>query len=131
VKLLIDEPGSATAQHLWSTSTRTICSRLLYPEARAALAAAGRAGRVAPVEHIQAQERLEAFWQAIDRLGVRTRLARRAGDLADEQGLRGYDAVHLASFETIASDATVLVTFDADLRRAALALGYPVAPSSR
>jgi predicted nucleic acid-binding protein len=129
VKLLIDEPGSAMAQQLWSTSTRTICSRLLYPEARAALAVAVRAGRVATVEQIQARERLEAFWQATDRLGVRTRLARRAGDLAEEQGLRGYDAVHLASFETIASDATVLVTFDDDLRRAAQAMGFPVAPA--
>ena len=131
LKLLIDEPGSVMAQQLWRTSTRTICSRLLYPEARAALAAAARARRVTTVEHIRARERLEAFWQAIDRLGVRTRLARRAGDLAEVHRLRGYDAVHLASYESIAGDATVLVTFDDDLRDAALALGFPVAPATR
>jgi predicted nucleic acid-binding protein len=80
-------------------------------------------------ELLRARAQLEELWEAVDRVAVRTSLVRRAGDLADQHALRGYDAVHLASFETLASDETLLVTFDEDLRRAARAIGLTVAPA--
>ena len=42
-------------------------------------------------------------------------------------GLRGYDAVHLASYELIEAENSVLVSADGDLTRAALSLGHAVA----
>ena len=55
-------------------------------------------------------------------------LARRAGDLAEQHGLRGYDAVHLASAEAVADPDTVFVAADARLLDAAGALGVMAAP---
>lgn len=129
MKLLIEEPGSTVARRVWEASARAVCSWLLYPEARAALAAATRAGRVEDDEHVRARELMERLWRETDRLGLRTALARRAGDLAEQHALRGYDAVHLACFETLAEEA-ILVTFDDDLRRAARASGFALAPAS-
>lgn len=79
-------------------------------------------------EHLRARELLEELWRAAGRLGIGTDIARRAGDLADEHALRGYDAVHLASYEAIASEQTILVTLDEDLRRAARQIGFTIAP---
>jgi hypothetical protein len=129
--------GSRRAEARRGSRRITHCSRYvattrrlkaLYPEARAALAAATRAGRVGDVEYLHARELLEELWRAADRLGTRTSLAHRAGDLAEEHALIGDDAVHLASFETIASDGAPLVAFDEGLRRAALAIGFAIAP---
>jgi len=46
VPLLIAEPGSARAATLWDQADRVISVRLLYPEARTALADAKRLGRL-------------------------------------------------------------------------------------
>jgi uncharacterized protein len=61
-------------------------------------------------------------------IGVDWALARQAGDLAEHYGLRGYDAVHLAT--ALAVDATdlVLVTWDRNLAGAAVQAGIAVAP---
>jgi predicted nucleic acid-binding protein len=56
-------------------------------------------------------------------IGVDEALAREAGQLADDQGLRGYDAVHLACALALDGDETALVTWDVDLRQAADRLG--------
>ena len=61
-------------------------------------------------------------------VGIDGRLARGAGELAEEHKLRGYDAVHLASALALGSDIT-LVTWDEDLRRAAAQRGCAVAPT--
>lgn len=54
-------------------------------------------------------------------------IADRAWDLAGMLALRGYDAVHLASFERVESERSVLVTADGDLAKAAVSLGHTVA----
>lgn len=60
-------------------------------------------------------------------MGVDEALVRRAGELADEVALRGYDAVHLASAASL-GPATSLVSWDDDLRRAAERTGLAIAP---
>jgi hypothetical protein len=62
-------------------------------------------------------------------VGVDEAMARRAGELAQECALRGYDAVHLASGLALGSGDTVFVTWDRDLSTAAAAAGLAVAPS--
>lgn len=71
----------------------------------------------------RARERVEALWGAVDRLDVSEALARLAGDLAESQGLRAYDAVHLASAVSVADAELVLVAADGDLLTAARSLG--------
>ena len=62
-------------------------------------------------------------------VGVDEALAQRAGELADERALRGYDAVHLASALALGPGDTILVTWDRDLRNAAVDTGLAVAPA--
>jgi predicted nucleic acid-binding protein len=58
---------------------------------------------------------------------VSAAIADRAWDLAGMFALRGYDAVHLASFELVESEHSALVTSDGELATAALSLGHTVA----
>ena len=93
-----------------------------------ALASAVRGGRMEAGVLAEARRGLERLWEDVERLEVTDRLTRRAGDLAERYALRGYGAVHLASFEVIADERAVLVTFDDDLRSAASSRGFMVAP---
>jgi hypothetical protein len=127
LKLLVDEPSSDEAAGIWSQSRASVSSRLLYPEARAALAATARAGRVSQDRLPQLREKLELLWQDVVRIEVTPSLADRAGDLAEEHALRGFDAVHLASVLEIDAEGTVLVTGDGRLTRAARARGLTTA----
>jgi predicted nucleic acid-binding protein len=61
-------------------------------------------------------------------VAVDVALSRAAGDLAEQLGLRGYDAVHLASALTLGEPTTV-VTWDEELRRAAAGSGCAIAPA--
>jgi len=67
--------------------------------------------------------RLDADWQKFHAIEVTETLARRAGHLADRFSLRGFDAIHLASFELLferADDEDVrFSSADASLERAA------------
>jgi predicted nucleic acid-binding protein len=63
-------------------------------------------------------------------IGIDDALARSAGELAELHGLRGYDAVHLASAISVEDAGLVTVTWDHDLADAAVACGYAVVPAS-
>ena len=122
------EDGSELAADLWATRHRVASSILAYPEARAALAAARRAGRLGVSAYGKALEDFEATQAELLSIGIDQALARRAGDLAEEFKLRGYDAVHLASALALGA-ATTMVTWDNDLGRAAMASGCGLAPA--
>ncbi len=122
MKLFVDEAGSSEATEIWGSTRLPVSSRLLYPEARAALGAAVRAGRTNS-ESRAAREKLEALARDVAYIEVTSSLAAHAGDLAEDHGLRGYDAVHLASVLEVEADDLVLVAADGRLGRAAHALG--------
>jgi predicted nucleic acid-binding protein len=121
------EEGSDLAAELWGLEHPAASSVLAYPEGRAALAAARRAGRLSAAAHGDALQDFETTQRELFVLGVDELLARRAGELAEKLGLRGYDAVHLASALALGAEAT-LVSWDADLARAASRVGCVVAP---
>ena len=60
-------------------------------------------------------------------IGVSAELAASAGDLAQAHGLRGYDAVHIASAALANDGELALVTGDRKLGAAAQAIGISVA----
>jgi hypothetical protein len=66
---------------------------------------------------------LDADWPHVLTIEVSEKLSRRAGDLAERQRLRGFDAVHLVSFLSIAEEfpgeEVRFSTADRVLRRAA------------
>jgi uncharacterized protein len=128
IKLIVVEDGSDVAAELWD-SYPAASSVLAYPEARAALAAARRAGRLTARTHDRALAELDVVNAELVIVGVDEALARRAGELADERALRGYDAVHLASALALGPGDTILVTWDRDLSNAAAGAGLAVAPA--
>jgi uncharacterized protein len=130
IPLLVDEPGSERAARLWDVADNVVAVRLIYAEARAALAQAARTGRLSAADLITAIDGLEGLYANLDLLEVDEHLVRRAGELAQHQALRGYDAVHLAAAERVRDDATVVVAGDRGLCTAAGSLGMAVADTS-
>jgi uncharacterized protein len=118
IKLLIEEPGSDRAGLVWDAADVLATSQLLYVEARAALAAARRAGRTTGPAHRTAVSELEALWEQMSIVEVTEELVSRAAELAESDGLRGYDAMHLASALSVGADT--LASADTDLCAAAL-----------
>lgn len=129
-KLIVDEEGSGDALELWDAAHRVTGSRVMYPEARAALASAARSGRVTSSEVRWVRSRLETRWDQFEIVEIDDEISKAAGDLAEDHALRGFDSVHLASAVALADDTMILATWDADLRRAAVDAGLRVAPAN-
>ena len=127
VPLLIEEPGSGSASRLWDSADRVVSVRIVYPEARAALAQAQRLGRVTAQQLRSVVNDLERRCEQMDMFDVDDALARRAGDLAEQHSLRGYDAVHLAAAHRINDAELVVVAGDRPLLAAATADGLTTA----
>lgn len=129
VKLMVDEEGSDVAALLWDGCDAAVSSRLAYPEVRAALAAAGRAGRLTRGGQRRAEDLWEEFWSATRAVEMSEAVTRRAGDLAGERSLRGADAVHLASALAV-EETIVFAVWDQQLCAGALAVGLRVVPTA-
>jgi len=125
---VFDEPGSELAAELWDRAESVVSSQLIYPEARAAAAAAHRRRRITSTTLRRAVDRIDELCTELDAIGLDPDLAHSAGDLAEAHGLRGYDAVHLATALSVESDSMLLATWDGDLARAAVAAGCSVSP---
>jgi predicted nucleic acid-binding protein len=125
--LLIAEPGSERAAALWDGADRVVSVRLVYPEARAALAQAERLGRLTARQLRDTVTEFDALFEQIDVVEVDDVLARRAGELAEVRQLRGYDAVHLAAADRVRDPSVVMIAGDGALLAAAAAEGMAVA----
>jgi len=127
VPLLIDERGSGVAMQMWDEAQRIVAIPLVYAEGRAALAQAQRMGRITRRQLRAAVDELDGVYSQIDVVGIDDPLVRRAGELAEAHGLRGYDAVHLAAAQRAADRDFVIVAADRALLTAATAVGLTVA----
>lgn len=127
VKLIVDEDGSEIAAELWDRCDAAVTSRLAYPEVCAALAGAGRSRRLDSEAQSRAAQLWEEFWAAVRVVELTTSVADRAGRLAAQHGLRGADAVHLASCLTLGTQ-TVFAVWDRRLRLGAHEANMVVAP---
>jgi uncharacterized protein len=130
IPLIVEEPGSAVCERLWEEADRVVSVRLLYAEARAALAQAHRLGRLDSAQLRAAVTELEYLADDLDHVEVDEDLVQAAGQIAEDRAMRGYDAVHLAAALRLAADDLVLVTGDRDLARAASEVGLTVALTS-
>ena len=128
VRLLVEEAGSELAAQLWDGCDAAVSSRLAYSEVRAALAAAGRAGRLEPAELRRPQAAWTDFWAATRAVELTDAVAAHAGDLAGRYSLRGAGAVHLASLLAIGVDDILFALWDQRLRAGAAAVGVPLVP---
>lgn len=127
IPLVVAEGGTAVAQRLWSSAQAVVSSRLVYAEARAGLSQAQRMGRIDATGLRHAVDDLEALLDDLNLVEVTASVVRRAGELAERVALRGYDALHLSSAETVADAEMVLAAGDRHLLRAAAQNGMATA----
>ena len=122
VKRYIVERGSRETIALTADSDLTATSIVSRAEVAAAFAKGVRAGLVKDDVARDARRRFASDWPNLARVFVTEALVERAEGLAWEHGLRGYDAVQLASAitwqESVGEEITV-VTFDQQLWEAA------------
>lgn len=125
LKRLLVEAGSPKADAIWDSADILASAVTLVVEARAALAAARRAGRLTAADHRTAKAELVDLLEEVTFIEITDELIGQAAELAETDALRGYDAIHLAA--AIAIDATVLTSADAELCDAADRHGLRVA----
>ena len=90
---------------------------------------AHRTGRIDARTLRNAVQAIDDLCAEIRVIGIDYTLAHLAGELAERHGLRGYDAVHLASVISIDDPGLLTATWDGELAAATFACGYAVAPA--
>ena len=129
VKLVVEELGSEIAAALWDGCDIAVSSRLAYPEVRAALAAAGRNCVLDDASLARCERDWEQFWAGIRPVELTESVQMAAGELAKRHGLRGADAVHLASALQLDIPGLIVAAWDQRLVSGAVAENLSVAPA--
>ena len=122
VKRYLVERRSRETVELTAESEMTATSIVSRAEVAAALAKAARTGLVTLDVARSAHRLFAGEWQDFVRVAVTEALVERAATLAWEHGLRGYDAIQLASaltWQESFGEEIVLATFDQQLWDAA------------
>ena len=129
VKLYVTESGSAIVRRWVDDAQRVVTACITYAEARAALARGRRIGALTPADLHRTTTELDSDWQGFGPVDVHEALALRAGRLAGEHGLRGYDAVQLAAALAVRPHEGdyLFASFDDRLNAAAAMEGLRVA----
>lgn len=129
IKLYVEERGSDTMRAAISASLLHT-HWITYAEMRAALARLHRMGYQTDDAYREHKREFETDWKAINTILPDERILRRAGDLAERFGLRGYDSVHLAAAESLRveqrADLLRFASFDQLLNQSAEELGLPL-----
>ena len=97
VKLYVEEEGSSEINELVRSSKIAATSLVAYAEARAAFSRRYREKAFKNSEYHHLVLKFNEDWNNYLSLRVTDELVRLAGDLAEKHGLRGFDAIHLAS----------------------------------
>jgi uncharacterized protein len=122
VKLYVEEVGSDDVRDVVAQAAVVATSIVAYPETRAALARLRRNGDLSSTKFASAKRSFDAQWPAFLTLEVTAPLSREAGEFAERYALRGFDALHLASFAEVARRAgpaeTHFSSFDDQLNNA-------------
>ena len=131
VKRYLVEPRSQETIALTAESEMVATSIVSRAEVSAALAKAVRLGLVTENVARKAQRSFDGDWDDLLRVPVTEALVARAGTLAWDHALRGYDAVQLASaltWQESVGTEIVLATFDQQLWEAAPKAGLKAWP---
>lgn len=126
VKLYLRETFSDQTSELFLSALFVSTHEIGYVETRAALAAAKRGARLDDTEYAISVRNFRQDWASgMNPVMTDDTLLERAAELAEGFGLRGYDAMHLASADRVRSQlpGLVFVSFDRNLNRAAKLLG--------
>ena len=129
VRRVLDQPGADVVVDLWDQAATVVSSQVVYPEARAALAAARRAGELDDERFETAACELERLMADLQLVGVDGEQADVAGRLAEDLALPGADAIHLAAALSVDAPRVVVATWDSGLGKASAECGMPVVPA--
>ncbi len=131
VKLYVNEPGSKELRAYTNKVETLAASVVAYPEARATFARIKAQGISTEAKHRQRLAQLNLDWENLLRIELVPAVVRTAGDLAEVHGLRGFDAIHLASALWLKEKTSMplcFAVFDQRLRAAAERAGLAVVP---
>lgn len=131
VKRYVAERGSREVIELTAAAEVVATSLISRAEVAAAFARAVRLGVLDHDDGRRAQRRFSREWPDLARVPVSEALVSRAETLAWDYGLRGYDAVQLASgltWQESIGQEVLLGTFDGQLWEAAPGAGLHVWP---
>ena len=134
VKRYIEEAGSAAVGRLVEEADLVGTAAITRVEMAAALAKAVRVGVLSREEAALALEVFREEWPSLVRIQVTEPLLRRAEEVAWQEGLRGYDATHLAAalfWQEMLGEPVGVATFDRQLWDAARRQGMRVFPEER
>ena len=133
VKRYVTETGSKEVITLTEAATAVATALVSRAEVAAAFARAIRIGVLDDEGGRRAQRRFSREWPDFVRVPITEALVARAETLAWEHGLRGYDAVQLASaltWQDALGQEIVLATFDSQLWEAAPRAGLRAWPDT-
>jgi predicted nucleic acid-binding protein len=122
VKLYVLEPGTPEARAAVAGASVVATSRVAYAEAMAAFAGKLREREFTAKTYRQVRGDFRRDWDSYFLVEVTQQLVELAGELARRRGLRGFDALHLASAVLLRQRAKTPVCFfsaDANLLKAA------------
>jgi predicted nucleic acid-binding protein len=124
VKLFVAEPGEEDVRALWAQADELVTASVTFVEARSAIARRLR-GRA----RSRARRILNTHWSELTAIDVDDHLLQLAAAAVDQHGLRALDAIHLAAGRLSAEGEFLFGTFDHELRGAAMAAGFAIAPA--
>lgn len=133
IKRYVAEAGSADVVAIVEQAESVASVLLTKVEMASAFSKAVRLNWVEKTAAESAWQDFLSHWQSFTRVTVTPNLVDQASSLAQEYGLRGYDATHLAAALTWQEslDTTVtLVTYDRELWSAGKKTGLPVWPAN-
>ena len=131
LKRYVEELGSGELKDWWPSMDLFGTALITRAEMAAAL---GKASRRGWLEKDEAQRAWNFFledWESLAVIEITAPLVARAGDLSWYDGLRGYDAVHLAAmlvWQDAVGQEITLATFDRQLWEAAQQKGLNLFP---
>jgi predicted nucleic acid-binding protein len=111
VKLYVEETYSADVEDWVGSAEVTGTSLIAYVEARAAFARRFRENAFSSKDYKRLRSQFESDWKNLLSIHVTREIVRIAGNLAEKHGLRGFDAIHLASAVTLREKLDSPVTF--------------------
>jgi predicted nucleic acid-binding protein len=131
VKLYVTEESAELVRETVAQARLVATAAIAYVEARAAFARRRHEGALPPPEHRRIVHDLDADWGHYLRIEITESLIREASRLAERHRLRAYDAIHLASANTLKSrlaDTVVFACWDTLLEAAAHREGLDLIP---
>lgn len=132
VKLYVAEEGSDSVRSLVDEADLVTTSVVAFAEARSAFARLAREETLSTEGLTAVRSAFLRDWDSFLKIRVLKRVYERAGELTEEHGLRGFDALHLASWlEVVGRDGDEEVLFSAfDIRLTAAATAVRAAHRS-